>query len=536
MSEAPKGEALLPLLPDLPPARIAEECYADPALFCRFFLPHMFSSPLPWVHRGLLAVLTRRTDFLQNYPDLDKITSNFVFERDGAVHSIFAMYEGRLVLVLGKYTLIMLPRGFAKTTIAGNAVPLYDIGYQNFEFGTYVSEANPHAELQLSNIKNEIEGNLRFRYVFGALRPDRTSGLPWASGEFETTTGTYFVSKGRGSQIRGLLHKGKRPQKVICDDLEDKEAVSTELQRTKTRQWAYGDLLPALGELDPSSTITVLGTLLGAECLLKTFAADPQWTVIRFGAYDRQGELLWPENLSEEKLQIKKKSFALAGELHTFYLEYHNEERSPETQLFKPEYFVRGVPGENDGALHTAIYMDPAISEADRADEAAIYVAGMAGKSGRIFVLDEFHARGASPRVLIDEFFRLHKRWKCVQAGIEGVAYQAALVHLCREEMFRKKHYFEVESVKHTNKQSKERRIKGILHPRYASGYIVHTRVYPELETQLLDFGTARHDDHPDALAGCVSLLDPYAAAAAGDKDLGEDEYEPLALRFRRAP
>lgn len=536
MTELPKGEELLPLLPDLPPAVIAEECYADPALFCRFFLPHMFPSPLPWVHLGLLAVLTRRTDFLLNYPGLSKIVSNFVFERDEKTHSIFAYYENRLVLVLGRYTLVMLPRGFAKTTIAGNGVPLYDIAYHNFSFGAYVSEANPHAELQLANIKNELEGNLRFKYVFGNLRPDRTSGLPWASGEFETTTGTYFVSKGRGSQIRGLLHKGKRPQKIICDDLEDKESVSTALQRAKTRQWAYGDLLPALHEMDNSSTITVLGTLLGSECLLKTFAADPQWTVIRFGAYDRQGELLWPENLSEEKLRTKKQSFVLAGELHTFYLEYHNEERSPETQLFKPEYFVRGVPAESDGTLHTAIYMDPAISESERADEAAIYVAGMASKTGRIFVLDEFHARGASPRTLIDEFFRLHKKWKCSQAGIEGVAYQRALVHLCKEEMFRKKHYFEVVSVKHTNKQSKEQRIKGILHPRYASGYIVHSRVYPELETQLLDFGTTNHDDHPDALAGCVSLLDPYAAAAAGDFDLGEDEYEPLTLVFRSAP
>ena len=35
-------------------------------------------------------------------------------------------------------------------------------------------------------------------------------------------------------------------------------------------------------------------------------------------------------------------------------------------------------------------------------------------------------------------------------------------------------------------------------------------------------------DDYLDAAAGCVALLDPFAAQAAGDKDLSEDEYPPL--------
>jgi hypothetical protein len=97
-----------------------------------------------------------------------------------------------------------------------------------------------------------------------------------------------------------------------------------------------------------------------------------------------------------------------------------------------------------------------------------------------------------------------------------------------REEMFRKHQYFEIEPI--THKTKKEDRIIGVLVPRYAAGYIRHARHFPESETQALDFrrGVEQKDDYLDADAGCVALLDPYAAAAAGERDLEEDEYEPI--------
>jgi hypothetical protein len=53
------------------------------------------------------------------------------------------------------------------------------------------------------------------------------------------------------------------------------------------------------------------------------------------------------------------------------------------------------------------------------------------------------------------------------------------------------------------------------------------------LESQLFDFPRGAHDDWPDALAGAISLLDPVAAVAAGDKDLAEDTLEPLTDEWR---
>jgi hypothetical protein len=393
--------------------------------------------------------------------------------------------------------------------------------------------------MQLGNQKRELSDNVRLRTVFGDLRPQRKDDEKWSANFFETNTGVAVVARGQGGQIRGLNHRGRRPSKIIMDDVEDKESVSTDEQRKKVRAWAYGDLIPALPALDPSATIIALGTMLHPDSLLSTLSNDPQWTVVKFGALDKRGHPLWAANMDERKLELKQQSYAMAGELPTFYLEYYNTARGDKTAAFRQEFFIFAQPEPADGELQVAVYCDPAISERASADEAVIMAVGMS-KKGIIFALDGWSKRGAAPREIVDKFFEFSKSWKAVRHGIESQQYQAALIHLTREEMFRKKHYFEIEAVTHSAGSKKMERIKGILQPRFASGYVRLAKIFPELQVQLLDFPNAKHDDWPDCLAGAIALLDPYAAQAAGDKDLSEDEYPPLdevvGGDFRSAP
>jgi hypothetical protein len=478
---------------------------------------------MPWFQRGLCAILTGRVAFLRNDPELENIVSNFVWEVNGEpAGSLFTFDDdGLLQLNLKKYTEIMLPRGFSKTTLAGIVIPIYKMVYQDIKFGVYVSEAGPHAKMQLTNVRRELTNNARLIAVFGMLRPDAKADEKWNEEFFETTNGCAFAARGRGGQIRGLNHLGQRPQHIIVDDVEDKESVATDEQREKVRNWFYSDLIPALPEMDENATIIVLGTLLHPDALLETLVKDPQWGVVRIGAHDKQGRLLWLNMLDEEKLLRKKESFAAAGQLHSFYMEYYNRIVAPETQDFKPHYII--FASAND-IVGSAVYCDPAISDKRTADEAVILGCSMSQK-GVIYIREGWGKRGASPREIVDEFFRQQLVLNARRNGIESIAYQAALVHLMREEMFRKHRYFELEAV--THKTRKVDRIRGILQPRFANGYIAFCRPFTKLQMQLTDFPNAAHDDWPDALAGCVSLLDPFAAAASG-KDLETDEYEDI--------
>lgn len=513
--------------------------YWDPVFYCRWFLgEELIPTDMPWIHRGLLAVLTRKHKFLTKYGDLEKIIDNFIWQAEGdEVHHLFEFTDdGEFVMNPRRFTAVMMPRGISKTTIAGIAIPSYDIAYQEVPFTVYISEAATHARMQLEAVKSILTTNERFKESFGDLKPKMSEDNKWSQDFFETNTGIAMMAQGRGGQIRGKLHKGRRPTKLLFDDIEDKESVATDDARTKTSTWFYGDALPALPKVIKTGTATMLGTLLHPEAVINKLRNDPQWSMIHFGARDKQEELIWPAWMDENELQVTKTSYQIQGLLHLYYMEYFNTYRAPEKQDFKQEFFKYGEPPKN---IRTAIYMDPAISERRRADRSCIIVAGMA-EDGYIYILETWFKRGASPFELVENYFNMAARWQCdveYGHGFESTAYQAALKHIMKEYMFRKNYYFKVNEITHARRDTntptkKDARIKLILQPRYMAGYIIHIRPFPDLETELLDYPLGK-DDGPDCEAGVVALLDPFAAEASGERDLADDEFEPLEKVFK---
>lgn len=524
-------------LPDLSKEEIfniVELCYNDPVEFCKTFLFDQFPKPMPWVHRGLLALVLGKTDFLLKYGELEKIANHFTWREDPSnedsdEHPMFILNyndEGKVVSIdlhKPKYTEIIMPRGFSKTTLIGLAAILYKILFKERKFVVYVSETATAAELQLGNVKHELATNELIHLCFGVLKPDRNSETRWTNGFIQTTTGICVTARGRGGQIRGLNVGGQRPDEILCDDVEDKESVRTGEQREKTRDWFYSDLMPALPAMDPDATITCLGTVLHSEALLMVLKNDPDFATVVFGAIDRDGEPLWADNMNLKDLENKKKSYALAGMLAQYYMEYESTLRPSDGAKFNGPFLMKPEwMGELDCR---AMVADPAISEKVGADFFALAVGGMTTR-GHILVIDVWMKRGVPPDEQVDIFFKKSKQWEVEKHGIEGIAYQRALIHMVRQEMFRRGQYFVIEDIKHGN-TAKDERINAILQPRYANGYIGHRVRFPEYETQLLDFPDGKKDG-PDAVAMMITLLDPYAANAADpEKDLEADEYEP---------
>lgn len=520
-------------------AAIAARGYTNPRFFCRWFLPEWFSKPMPWVHVGILALLTHQTKFLLEFDeeyterDLDKILRHFTYRlRPGDENSplapIFERQGDEITMIHSRLLLIMMPRGASKTTLF-NASNIYKTVYKLHPYFMYLSETASHAATQVTNVGRQLVNNPRLRLVFGDLRPDQRNeqGYRWSESEgtIQTRTGVSFDAVGRGGQVRGRNKNGVRPSLIGFDDVEDKESVKTEEQRKKAREWFFGDVLPALPELDAEASVVGMGTLLHNEALLATLEKDPEWVVVKFGVLDPDGDALWDAWMSKAKIESRKTRYALKGLLHIFYLEYFNTFRAPETQPFKPEY-IHIAPRPLSYYPWRAMAIDPAISEDRKADACVIAGVGMS-EHGEIGVLEMWGKVGALTREQVDQYFRIHFLLMPQHHGVESVAYQRALIHLLREEMFRKGKerkaqgknpadaYFEITPITH-GRTAKEERIEGVLQPRYASGYIHHQRHFPELETQLQDWPNGKRD-YPDAEAMAITLLDGYAATAGGD-------------------
>lgn len=513
---------------------LAQACYLDPVLFCKTFLTHLFPGEIPWVHRALLAILTERTGFLTKYGDLEKIVKNFTYlDPEEEERPIFRLDDdGKVTMFWRPFVEVMLPRSFSKTTYAGIAVPIYKTVYQVNKFAAYVSESGDHAVMQMENVRRELSDNERLIQVFGDLRPRLRDDERWSAKMFETTSGVAFVARGRGAQIRGLNHRGVRPQEILVDDVEDKESVSTEEQREKTRRWFTADVMPALPTIG-KGRIVMLGTMLHPNALLQTISGDPRWSVVKLGIRDKDGDLLWPEAIDEVKDEANKVSFANAGQLASYYMEYHNEARSEETSMFRQEWFKYGPVPEDAVIVAASTYNDPAISKKETADEAVIITVVMSDK-GQIYVTDGEGARGMEMDAIITEFFRQHKlrsgTGHASFAGIEANAFQAALVVTMRQEMFKRSYYFNLEPVTHAKKKSE--RFKGILQPRFQNGFITFTRKFKKLEAQLLDFLPNRDgkDDWPDTLCGAIECLDAVAGFYAEESTDEEDPYNEKSI------
>lgn len=504
-----------------------ERSATDPAYFLRFFLPHWFPSDIPPVHLGLIALATRKVRFLNDpayHYAHEFLLRHFNYEPDArdatakAVPVFIRGEDGRIKLQApGDHMNEVIPRGFSKTTLL-KGLSLYDIVTDGTMFVVFISASAEHAETQVSDIKAELETNERLRAAYGVLVPTRADPEKWTAREIQPTNGAVLMARGRGGQVRGLTRNGRRPNKIVLDDVEDEDSIATDALREKTMNWFYGSVVPAGQIMEGASgeewaqqplQIINLGTLLGAECLVRSLTSDPEFRTIRFGAMVQPGVPLWPYKMSEAAYEQKRASYRTSGRLAQFTREYDSAIRVGDESLF-PEIFIY-QPVQMSDLAAVGIALDPAISESKKACDSAIVVAGRRGSDGALWFLDEWGGVGKSPRDKIDALFNMHAKWSAgrtgsTMVGIEAVQYQAALIFLMREEMARRKLFFHIEAIRQGSNDRKHARITGILSPRYSNGYLRHLRPLPKLETNLADWPNGKVD-YADAAAMALSLL-----------------------------
>ncbi len=562
-------------------------CLRSPVEFCRVFLPDWFKTKMPWVHRGLLALRAQRADFLLDFgeerwphdirrgtvshwtpDDLVKLVTNFVIvtkkaaRRDGVViepEIVKPIFElewddaGHITAIRIAHTLdneaFILPRGYSKTTLI-NAMDLRDIAYAIEAFILYVSETATHASNQLQTVRRQLEENELLRMVFGDLVPDRTSSRKWTDTEIETTHGVRMEAIGTGGQIRGKSKDAQRPTRIVVDDFQDAETIRlSETQREKDLRWFLQVLLPARDILGPDeedntrTKMDVVGTMPHKQSVIALLADDPDWMSVRFGARDRQHDMLWEWAIDETKLDKLRATYERAGQLDIFELEYNSFVMDDDGAAFpvdKIVYIVR----PSEWFVSKCVVCDPAISKNPKADFYALGAMGM-GKYGDIHVIDAKLQVGVDFDDQSEWFLDFHFAHMLdlppmqVKHGVESIAYQQALKSAIETKMHAKSRtwgeraFFEITPIKHGRKEgAKVTRVNGLLSPRVRAGKLSMPYDFPHLKGQMQDWPNGKMDG-PDMLAMGIQLLDPYAWLAGNAAN--EDEEPVPATRMNTA-
>ncbi len=147
--------------------------------------------------------------------------------------------------------------------------------------------------------------------------------------------------------------------------------------------------------------------------------------------------------------------------------------------------------------------VDPSLGKQSRGADPSAIVVAVVRENGFIDVL-EADIRKRHPDVIIEDLFRLHKKYPFARLGIEEIQFQELFKDLVIKESVRRKIYLPVEGIRpHTDKVLRISKMQ----PHIKNGAIRFRRDQTVLLDQLRYFPRADHDDGPDALEMLFSMV-----------------------------
>jgi predicted phage terminase large subunit-like protein len=401
-------------------------------------------------------------------------------------------------------------------------------------FCLLVSDTESQAAGFLTDIKNEIESNQDLRKECGVkkiLKDTETNiivlmqdGRKWR-----------IQAKGSEQKVRGIKWLNKRPDLIVCDDLENDEIVMNPERREKFRKWFMNALIPCGSD---TVSIRVVGTILHLDSMLNRLMSNKMWKTLFYEAEDGNFKnLLWPEKFSEKRLQDIYQGFVEEGNSEGYSQEYRNQPVDIANLFFNKDFFYdfeRDDDGNwNKPNLEYFAAADFAISEKEKADFTVIIVGGMSPE-GILHVVNVNRFKGDS-EMIISELINTQKHWKPNLFTFETAKIDKAIGPFLEREQMKEKVYLNI--LKVTPTQSKTMRARSIqaMHKAGAIKYDKEASWYPAFEAELMmvaDSGPrGRHDDMFDAFAYLGLTIDQHYEAQS-DEEIEEDEYEEVFEQY----
>ena len=291
------------------------------------------------------------------------------------------------------------PRGHAKSTAVTHAYVLAMMLMKQKSFCLLVSDTEAQAVEFLGDIKSELTGNDLLRETFGVKRVIKDTETNVIC---QFKTGEYFriVAKGSMQKVRGLKWRGKRPDLIVGDDLENDDIVMNPDRREKFRRWFMNALIPCGSD---TCSVRIVGTILHLDSMLQRLIEDDTWEHLFYEAHNPDfSVILWPEQYSKERLMSIRDGYIAQNDASGYAQEYLNKPMAIEAAFFDPDFFFDFERDDGKALLPNLEYFaaaDFAISEKERADYTAIVVAGV-DPDGKVYIVNARRGRWDADQII----------------------------------------------------------------------------------------------------------------------------------------
>jgi hypothetical protein len=167
-------------------------------------------------------------------------------------------------------------RGHAKSAIVSTILPTYLACYRMKAFIVLFSASEePQAKRHAKNLRDEFEANELLRADFGEMCGGQF-GRRWMTTTLDlvqtdsggnVTGSTTVMTRGVSGGARGVRDRQRRPDLLLCDDVESEQNSNTPESAEKLFDWFFGDAMPML---DPKAgRALVLGTVVSSVGFLR---------------------------------------------------------------------------------------------------------------------------------------------------------------------------------------------------------------------------------------------------------------------------
>jgi predicted phage terminase large subunit-like protein len=423
------------------------------------------------------------------------------------------------------------PRNTGKTTWWFLILPMWAAAHGHVRFAAAFAAAATQAERHLSTFKRELDGNPLLRRDFPDLcvAAKRPSGANVADTQnmYVAKSGFIFAAHGVDSSSLGLKVEEKRPDLLLCDDVEpDESSYSADLAAKRLTT-----LVDAILPLNIYARVAICGTVTMPGSIIHQLVKAAKGVQVADWIRDegirahhslpiaeRQDgteRSMWPAKWPIEYLTEIRHTRSYAKNMA-------NDPLAADGALWSPEDFRYPAPpvhplgrvGETlnaadrvdlvtgaDPVTRMMLSIDPATTAKKASDFTGLAVVSWSAQHRRCTV----HAAMAlkvrpGPELrdrvlaLLDEFPQIGLILIEVNQG--GDTWQAIL------------HGMPVKVKTVSQSENKFTRAEGVL-AHYERGRVLHARKLPELEQQMCTFPKGPNDDMVDAVGSAIRRFIP---------------------------